>query len=207
MHLGLLLVLHPDTRIGQDLRIGELAQQIEGGGRQGVEGLQAIQALHQIVCHAGDGGIVGVGYGRRPRGQGIGNNRLGTGVAEADPDRIGTQGGTDLQLVVVGYFHQFQIEHHFRIPPVGGFDDLLGQLDDLGGIADDQGIEFFMHVDLAQLQHGAQQIDRFFGVDIRQIEGLDDVVLVLFDLLLGIAVDDDGLAVEHFFAQIVHTQK
>ncbi len=61
-----------------------------------------------------------------------------------------------------------------------------------------------MHVNLAQLQHGPQQVHCLLGVNMGKVKGLNDLVFVLFGFLPTLRVDDDRLTVQDFLAQAVH---
>ena len=103
-------------------------------------------------------------------------------------------------------FDQFQGKQHLATAPVGSLENLLGQLNDFGVIPDHQGVKLFMNVDLAQLQHGPEQVDSLFRIDVGEIEGLNDLVFVLFFFVFGLGVQDDRFRIQHPHGHIVHLQ-
>ena len=109
----------------------------------------------------------------------------------------------DLLEAVLGHLHQLEVDHDLGLRLVEAADYLVddGQLQGLG--LHDDGVDALVR-EHAQLRiDGGENLAHVVGIGIRQVDGLDDLVLELLAVLGSGLEDHDGVLVDHLVEQVV----
>ena len=190
-------VLHADPWIGEKVRVAEFCVGVDLG--IGDADLAAVEMPQigdrQLRCRrdridVGDDGPIGR-HGLR---------RTGNNVQERELSR---RLESQLREIGAAHFEHFYFEHHLRLREIVGCDQVFDEPDRSWCIAHCQTVQLFISKDVARLQDRLQEAHHLLCVRIAEVEGLDHQVLVVFLFGGKIGVNQDGIAVEVFFLQLV----
>ena len=186
MDARLLLVLHPDARIGEDVGPAVLLVQAEEEQRIG-EG-----EAHQIR-------FAGVPFTQRDGARGAG----GAGEADGERTRVAE---AELEQAVPRHLEDLDFEHHLGLGQVLSGNEALGEADRGRRVLDHQQVDLLVDENVARLDQGADHVRGLLDVGVGEVEALHHQLLVLAQLLRRVGEDEHGVLVEDLLLQLVGEQ-